>query len=647
MGLKLFSLGLGKKKEPLPKKSTNKNKKAKKIDSLNKKTSNSVVEEGLKKEAVDKKNTSAEQNQETESYSFGDDVIVKRGNLPSYMSLMTSSRGKMPVTDPEVKQDFAILCVDEEKKEAILLETHEGKTTSRDHAVVAMDLRQRARRMFYKVTTMTTTRDILRIIYEEAENTKGVADEGEKRAGELQTHFDDLIKAAISHGTSDVHIEVRRNGAKIRFRKNGNLEDYKEIPVSYATEFGGVIYRVIAEEKDVTFKPNEPQDAVIDRQLTDQLRMRIRLATMPAYPSGFDMVMRLLPMGVTANRKELDELGYTQRQLQDIKLSMAQPVGCTIIAGTTGSGKSTTLVTMLGKVIEDKAGTVKVITVEDPPEFEIRGATQVPVVRSKKVSGRDQNPFSAAIRAAMRSDPDILLIGETRDHDSCELLIHAVQSGHQVYTTIHAPSAIGIISRLRSLGAPNDVLGSQDFISGLIYQTLVQKVCDKCCRTIDEAEAVNLEKGKTYYKDFIELARRISFVANEKEMKNIRFRGDGCTECVKGISGRTVVAEVCVPDHEMIAKFADGREIEAWHHWKDNGGISALQNGIHKMLLGICDPFDVEHKLGPLTQDIVMDDKVFDNNTERHLLGFSDENTNMDDDAIDDIMNESNLNKEG
>lgn len=567
--------------------------------------------------------SSEEKDNDLALYNMGADVIIKRGNVPNYMSLLTGPRGKMPVTDEEVKQDFAILSVDDEKREAIMLETHEGKTTNRDHAIKAMDLRQRVRRMHYKVTTMTTTRDILRILYEEAESAKGP--DSDSNAGELQTHFDDLVKAAISHGSSDIHIEVRRNGAKIRFRKNGNLEDYKEIPVSYAQEFGGVIYRVIAEEKDVTFKPSEPQDAVIDRQLTDTLRMRIRLATMPAYPSGFDMVMRLLPIGVTSNRKELDELGYTPHQLNDIKLAMAQPVGVTIIAGTTGSGKSTTLVTMLGKVIDDKAGTVKVITVEDPPEFELKGATQVPVVRSKKTSGKDTNPFSAAIRAAMRSDPDILLIGETRDHDSCELLIHAVQSGHQVYTTIHAPSAIGIISRLRSLGAPHDVLGSADFISGLIYQTLVQKVCDGCCRTSEQAAEVYMNKGKSYYKDFLELNKRIQHVATEEQRKQIRYKGDGCDQCVKGISGRTVVAEVVVPDHEMISMFGQGRETEALHHWVQNGGVSALKNGIDKMLLGMCDPFDVEHKLGPLTSDIVMEDRVLDLNNERGILGYIDE----------------------
>jgi type II secretory ATPase GspE/PulE/Tfp pilus assembly ATPase PilB-like protein len=552
---------------------------------------------------------------------MGPDVIVKRGNVPTYMGLMSAPKGKMPIQDENVKKDFAILSVDDEKREAILLESFEGRLENKsDHAVISMDIKQRIRRLNYKVLTMVATRAIISIVYDEAATTQD--DVTEKRVGELQTDFDELIKAAVSHGTSDVHIEVRRNNAKIRFRKNGNLEDYKEIPVSYANEFGGVIYRVIAEEKDVTFQPGQPQDAVIDRQLTDQLRMRIRLATMPAYPNGFDMVMRLLPMGVTNNRKELSELGYKPVQLNDIKLAMAKPVGVSIVAGTTGSGKSTTLVTMLGKVIEDKAGTVKVITVEDPPEFELKGATQVPVVRSKKVTGRDQNPFSAAIRAAMRSDPDILLIGEVRDNDSAELLTHAVQSGHQVYTTVHAPSAIGIVSRLRSLGAKNEILGSQDFISGLIYQTLVQTLCKSCSKNSSDADEMYKTRGKASYTEFLEVMQRINYSTSDHDALNIRFKGEGCNQCTKGATGRTVVAEVIVPDHEMVTMFADGRDTEAWHHWRKNGGVTALETGISIMLDGVCDPFDLEHKLGPLTANMIMEDGVLDLNKERGILGY-------------------------
>jgi type II secretory ATPase GspE/PulE/Tfp pilus assembly ATPase PilB-like protein len=573
--------------------------------------------ENIKKQKIKKKSDSTTH---ALSKKMGADVIVKRGNVPPYLELLSSPKSKIPIHDEKVKNHFAILLINDERNETILLESFEGIEEGKtDHSIIALDLKQKIRRLNYKVITMKTTRDIISILYDESKN---LIVESENRAGELQTDFDGLIKAAVSNGTSDVHIEVRRNKAKIRFRKNGNLEDYKELSVSYATELAGVIYRVIAEEKDVTFQPSQPQDGVIDRQLTDQLRMRIRLATMPAYPNGFDMVMRLLPMGVTTKRQELVELGYRSMQLNDIKLSMAKPVGVIIVAGTTGSGKSTTLVTMLGKVIEDNKGNSKVITVEDPPEFELSGATQVPVVRSKVVIGRDKNPFAASIRAAMRSDPDILMIGEVRDGDSTELLTHAVQSGHQVYTTIHASSGIGIIARLRSLGAKNETLGSQDFISGLIYQTLVQTTCESCHKNASDADLFYEKGSKSRYTEFLEIMQRIRHSAGGRDISHIRFKGEGCDKCSQGVTGRIVVAEVIVPDHEMKSMFAVGRDIDAWHHWRKSGGETALETGINMMMDGICDPFNVEKKLGPLTDNAVMGDGVLDLNNERNILGY-------------------------
>ena len=551
---------------------------------------------------------------------MGPDVIVKRGNIPPYLSLMSGPKGKMPL-DAIVRKDFAVLATDDEKRESVLIESFEGKLENpKEHAVSSMDLKQKIRKLGYKVITMASTRDIISIIYDESKNNQ--TNDDEKRVGELQTDFDELIKAAVSNSSSDVHIEVRRNKAKIRFRKNGDLEDYKELSVSYASELSGVIYRVIAEEKDVTFQPGQPQDAVIDRQLTDQLRMRIRLATMPAYPNGFDMVMRLLPMGVTTKLKELAELGYTRTQVHDIKAAMAQPVGVIIVAGTTGSGKSTTLVTMIGKVIEDNKGTIKVITVEDPPEFELNGATQVPVIRSKVVTGRDKNPFADTIRAAMRSDPDKLMIGEVRDADSTELLTHAVQSGHQVYTTIHASSGIGIVARLRSFGTKNETLGSQNFISGLIYQTLVQTTCESCNKNAYDADLFYKKGSKSGYTEFLEIMQRITYSTRGKDASHIRFKGEGCDKCSQGVTGRTVVAEVIVPDHEMFSMFSEGRDTDAWHHWRENGGITALETGISFMLDGTCDPFNLEKELGSLTSDMVLKDGVYDLKTERDLLGY-------------------------
>lgn len=534
------------------------------------------------------------------------DVISTQGDLPGFEKIISSVDTSRPIqlSNPSMRDNFLIAVTSERDKRAVLIEAVESLTHNPDHTVQRINLRQRAQMLGYRCDVRRATSEVIRIAYEN-DAVSATNRHEDQLSGQFQEDFDELLLLATKMNASDIHIEVRRTQAKIRFRKDGDLIDHKEIPVVYAREFAGVIYRVIAEEKDVTFKPSETQDAVIDRQLTEDLRMRVRLATMPAYPQGFDCVMRLLPMGVSREVKELSTLGYNSQQIADIKRAMSQPVGVTIVSGTTGSGKSTTLVTVLSKVIKDKQGKLKVISVEDPPESLIHGATQVPVVRSKKVTGNDTNPFAASIRAAMRSDPDVLFVGETRDKDSAQLLTHAVQSGHQVYTTIHAPSAIGIVSRLRSIGTASDVLGSQDFIAGLVYQTLVQTVCPKCCVPITQSKEMAESKGEAYVTEYLQLMDRIAMLSDEHDISQVNFRGKGCKSCTNGITGRTVVAEVCTPTLEMYRMFSEGRELEAYQIWRAHGGKNVLDTAIEKLTHGMCDPFDLEHKVGPLNANIL------------------------------------------
>jgi type II secretory ATPase GspE/PulE/Tfp pilus assembly ATPase PilB-like protein len=367
-----------------------------------------------------------------------------------------------------------------------------------------------------------------------------------------------LITQAMNADVSDIHIEVRRDEAKVRFRKNGDLFDFIPWSVRYARVMAGVIYQVIADEKDTTFDEFKPQDAIIDRDLGDKGRIRIRLATIPAYPSGFDMIMRILKMGVSGKRRSLESLGYNKVQLSNTRRAVAKPVGAVVMAGTTGSGKSTSLNSMLSEKIEHYGGRIKVITVEDPPEYLLLNATQVPVVRSRsqaKAGDATVNPFASVVRAAMRSDPDILMVGEVRDPDSAELLIHAVQSGHQVFTTTHASSGIDVVSRLRSNHVPDDVLGSQNFLSALMYQTLLPSLCPHCSIGVaDFAKSVNNEK------DF-EMLKRIFKYFKPKDASALRFKRDGgCPNCVDGVTGRSVAAEVILPDPHMLKCFRERRE---------------------------------------------------------------------------------------
>lgn len=533
--------------------------------------------------------------------------IMLRDNIPAFERVLSGVANSEFTVSDEFKLDIAILLTNEDKRTVeIIISARMNKPQ------VVADINERVKKAGYRTAPpLYVDHGIIGLIYDES--AKSGADTTAKEASEMQRLFDDLLIKAVSVNASDIHIESRRNSAIVRFRADGSLLKVHDWSPSQASQLASVIYNVVAEEKDVTFQSDRPQDAVAERDIRigdGMQRIRARIATMPAYPAGFDMVMRILRMGsqssaTTSKKADLGALGYLPEQVHDIDLSIARPVGVTVMAGVTGSGKSTSLTTMLRKKIQDYEGRIKVITVEDPPEYVVEGATQSPVVRSKSsksADGEKVNPFAASIRAAMRSDPDVIMVGEVRDEESAKLLVSATQSGHQVFTTVHAPSAFGIIGRLRSLGVPNDVLGSLDFISGLIYQTLCPVLCPECSVPLEQYMAREQSERAEQLK-----MRLVRVVENLAEA-NVRFRNpeSTCEHCKgKGIIGRTVVAEVVLPDENMKILFSGGKDTEALRYWKTKkNGKTVLWYGIGKMKQGLLDPFDVEHKMGLLDSEV-------------------------------------------
>ena len=476
-------------------------------------------------------------------------------------------------------------------------------------------------------------------------------DELEKFDSDVIDEVNDLIYEAIKINVSDVHIEVREKLSKIRFRKNGSLYTKSQINYTRGKKMGIVLYQALSTESGVVFNPSVPQDAMVDSKFGG-IRARLRIATAPASPSGFDMVIRILKFGENTTYTLLTELGYTPEQSKRIYTFSTDPVGATIIAGTTGSGKSTTLKNIITKKIMDHKATLKVITVEDPPEYEIPHATQIPVIRDD--TGSAKQGFSSAIRTAMRSDPDVLMIGEIRDNQSAELLVGATQSGHQVLSTVHAASAVGIVARLESLGISRDVLSSSDFISGFIYQKLLPKNCPNCSipyknangtvntpvteasialqknyctekeleqaqkstlttsisralqdlMVIDEARSSELrhtykEKSKEFNESGFEERLIDSMSGNTS---GVRYRGAGCEKCEgTGISGRMVIAEILEPTKEILISIKSGNDLETKRIWKESTETGTIMDvALRRIAEGVVDPIDVEKEIGTL-----------------------------------------------
>ena len=422
--------------------------------------------------------------------------------------------------------------------------------------------------------------------------------------------FELIIAHALSENISDVHIEVRNNGGVIRMRKNGEMMEYRansRMTYNEASSLCSVIYTVLASTKAVSFDPRECQQGAVNYSIKDQ-ELKLRYQSVPAYPDGFDVILRVLPVGRSEDFVPLQKLGYTEQQVEELNSITSRPVGSLIIAGVTGSGKSTTLKNLLMYVNVTTGYKLKIYTIEDPPEYNIARVTQIPVVIGKDFDPTKMSPFEKPIKACMRGDPDIIMVGEVRDKVTGDLTKKAVQSGHQVLTTVHATSAVGIIDRFVDFGLTRSVLGSPDFLTGLLYQKLLGTVCHHCA--IDFNELIHSEN---ITKKDLDVYTRIGKVTDPSKYK-IRKRNEaGCQHCnYSGLKGRSVCAEVITIDLEMIQLIADGKTLEFIKHWRSLSdqdpfsenmrGKICMEHAFQKMLAGTVCPYDVEASFKPIDE---------------------------------------------
>ncbi|WP_415912603.1 GspE/PulE family protein [Neptuniibacter sp. QD37_11] len=433
---------------------------------------------------------------------------------------------------------------------------------------------------------------------------------------ELTELFDKIVTTGVNKGASDIHLEIYPIIAKVRMRIHGSVVEIKEhsLESDKAKKMAFVIYTVLCSEKEPTFNPLRPQSGMVSREINGQ-PTRMRLEVVPTSQNGYELIFRILENDDSI--KDIKQIGFSAEHLADLQMANKRPVGVILTVGVTGSGKSTTNTALVGQRVTESEGKDKIIFIEEPIEREMPGVTQVNINRNQ-YEGTDIDPFTESIRSAMRADPDVIGVGEVRDKTTANLLVKAVFSGHPAYATLHAPSSLSAVTRLRDLGVPNSVLGNHDFISAIIFQTLLPVVCEHCCMSLDEYLDTAKETPQ-----MTALFKRISKVAGDRDITKIRFKNEkGCPHCVEGVGGRTVTGEVLIPDHVILQHFTRGEDLLAKKHFQKNGGRTALDHGIHKMLQGVADPKDVETKLGLLTAEIIMDDGVMDYSNEREDAGF-------------------------
>jgi len=364
-----------------------------------------------------------------------------------------------------------------------------------------------------------------------------------------------LLSQAVKSRASDIHIEPQERSMSIRMRIDGVLRDMVPPPRKMQA---AVIARIkILSEMDIAER-RLPQDGRFKMKASGR-NIDVRVSTIPTI-YGEKIVMRILD--ASAASLELSKLGFEPELLEEFKTIVSQPHGIIVVTGPTGSGKSTTLYSVLNYL---KDPTKNITTVEDPVEYRLEGINQI------QVKPEIELDFAICLRAILRQDPDIILIGEIRDKETVEIAIKASLTGHLVLSTFHTNDAPSAISRLVYMGIEPYLLASS--LNLVVAQRLVRRICEHC------KEPVTLSE---------EVIRRLK-VGPECAKDAVFYHGRGCKACGQtGYFGRLPVFEFLVMDNDMREGVIVGNsesQIRALSRQKGYGGL--LESGVSKILQGL------------------------------------------------------------
>ncbi len=379
-----------------------------------------------------------------------------------------------------------------------------------------------------------------------------------------------IIIEAIRLRASDIHIQPRTKSVMVRYRIDGVLHDKIQVPHSMHMSLVARI-KVMAE-LDITER-RRPQDG----RITVKTPMRIvdlRISSLPTI-SGEKIVMRILDRNSSVLKME--RLSMSDMNLKKITNVACRPQGLILATGPTGSGKTTTLYSMLQ---HEATPEKNYVTIEDPVEYYMDMAGQVMI---KDKIGLD---FSSVLRAILRQDPDVILLGEIRDYETAEVALNAALTGHLVYSTLHTNSGVATIARLFDLGLKPFVLASA--LEAIIAQRLVRKICEDCSESVSVDSDVLYKLGPVFQSSKIETCK-----------------GKGCPKCNNtGYSGRVAIYEVLIPSEKMRHLISSGASIhEITNLVNEEGMVTLIEDAHDKVSMGLTTIEEVFRVLGPQVID--------------------------------------------
>ena len=408
-------------------------------------------------------------------------------------------------------------------------------------------------------------------------NLKDVIDL-KKRITEIPTTevLNIVVAGAVKMDASDIHFEPQQNGIRLRYRLDGVLQNITVLPPE-------TYHYVLSRVKVMSGMKINIRDIAQDGRFSidhEGNEIDVRVSILPGN-FGENIVMRLLNQQTVALR--FDDLGLRGLAYDQLRDQMSQPNGMILNTGPTGSGKTTTLYAIINQLNSPE---VKIITVEDPIEYKIKGISQTQVAKSRGYS------FANALRAIVRQDPDIILVGEIRDDETAAIAIHSALTGHLVLSTIHANSAIEAVPRLTDMGVKPSLIPAA--LNAIIGQRLVRRLCPDC-----KEKYVPARETVESIKKILAVISPKAKLAIPKEIDSF-YRAKGCPKCHGlGYKGRIGIFEIFTLNEEISQKITEmAPEGEILSLALEAGMVMMLQDGILKALEGITSIEEVQRVTG-------------------------------------------------
>lgn len=366
---------------------------------------------------------------------------------------------------------------------------------------------------------------------------------------------DAILNDAVHRGASDLHFEPENLFLRIRYRIDGKMVQIRSVHKDY---WSAISVRIKIMSGMNIAESRKPQDGRVNSEILGR-KIDFRVSTQPTI-NGENIVMRILDEKQSI--LTLDKIGFSERSVNLIKKMVQRPEGVIILTGPTGSGKTTTLYTVLNYINSiDK----NIMTLEDPVEY------RIPLIRQSNIRSEIGMDFASGIKAILRQDPDVILVGEIRDKETAITAIQAAMTGHQVYSSLHTNDALGAIPRLMNIGVPNYLMAGS--LICVVAQRLARKLCPYCKKEHP-----------------IDVFEKRLLGPNHSNVSKI-FKAEGCEKCGNsGYKGRVVICEILPFDRELDELvIAEAGRKEMLEYALKHGFVPMVEDGVNKVIAGITD----------------------------------------------------------